>query len=319
MTQGRESAGAGTAENLTAGIYTDVATSFATSLLENSNDLVAAIDGDLRFVAVNGPFRREFELVFGKSVQAGQRIDEVLSHLSSDRDKVTALCMRALAGESFRVVEDFGDNRLLRKSYELAFTPIFDTHHQPIFAAVVVRDLSVVRISERRFGPLLEVAPDATLIVRPDGVIDLANSQAERMFGYERHQMLGLSIESLIPQRYRARHAAHRNHFALRPSTRPMGGEKVSLLGLRADGSEFPVEISLNPLHIDGGQLFVAGVRDMTLRQRTEDALRAQSVLLEQRVAERTAELERATTAFRATFEQASVGIAPTWTRRESG
>jgi hypothetical protein len=99
--------------------------SFATSVLENSNDLIATVDSELRFVALNAPFRREFELIFGIPVQSGQRLDDVLAHFTNDRDKAAALCRHALAGESFRVIEDFGDDRLLRESYELAFTPIF--------------------------------------------------------------------------------------------------------------------------------------------------------------------------------------------------
>ncbi|MGE5651968.1 MAG: PAS domain-containing protein, partial [Bacillota bacterium] len=107
------------------------ANTLATSVLQNSNDLVAAVDSELRFVALNAPFRREFELIFGIPVQSGQRLGDILAHLTNDREKAAALCRRALAGESFRVVEDFGDDKLLRKSYELAFTPIFDTYHQP--------------------------------------------------------------------------------------------------------------------------------------------------------------------------------------------
>lgn len=286
------------------------AMSFATSLMENSNDLVAAVDTGMRFVAINSPFKREFELVFGKTVTVGQRVDDVLSHLVRERDKVLALCRRALSGESFRVTEDFGDVRLVRKSYELAFSPVFDTFHQPVFAVIVVRDITLARVTEQRFGPLLEVAPDATIIMRSDGTIDLANANAERMFGYERHALVGRPIEVLIPSRFHARHVAQRHQFALRPAQRPMGGGKTQLLGLRANGSEFPVEISLNPLLMDNDQLVVAAIRDMTLRQQSEDELRALSRELEQRVADRTAELERANKAFRATFEQASVGIA---------
>lgn len=294
----------------TPGIYTDAALSFATSLLESSNDLVAAVDTNLCFVAMNHPFRREFELVFGKTLNSGDRLDEVLSHLTNDRDTATALCQRALSGETFRVIEEFGDNRLLRKSYELAFTPILDTHHQPIFAAIVVRDLSMTRVIERRFGPLLEVAPDATLIMRSGGIIDLANLQAERMFRYDRHQMLGVSIEDLMPERYRAKHVVHRNGFSRRPLKKQMGTGNSQPLGLRADGTVFPVEISLNPLDIEGEQFVVAAIRDMTVRQRTEDELRTHSAELERCVAERTLELEQTSKAFRFTFEQASVGVA---------
>lgn len=284
--------------------------SLATSILDNSNDLVAAVDAGLCFVALNDHFRREFELIFGIPVNSGQRLDEVLAHLTSDRDKAAALCRRALAGESFRVVEDFGDARYLRKSYEIAFTPIFDTHHRPIFAAIVIRDLTMVRGIEQRFGALLEAAPDATLIMRADGAIDLANEHAEKMFGYGRHEMLGKPIESFIPERFRARHIARRHKFMIRPMARPMGSRDFVLLGLRADGSEFPVEISLNPIDVGGNSMVVAAIRDMTVRQRAEDELRALSIELEKRVAERTAELEKTNKEFRATFEQASVGIA---------
>lgn len=283
---------------------------FATSVLENSSDLVAVVDSQLCFIGLNAPFQREFELIFGIHAETAQRLDDVLAHLTSDRDKAAFLCRRALAGESFRVIEDFGDDRLLRKSYELAFTPIFDTHQQPIYAAVVVRDLTMMRVSEQRFGALLEAAPDATIIMRRNGTIDLANAHAERIFGYGRHQMLGLSVESLVPERLRERHIAQRRQFEMDPTTRPMGSGRTDLLGVRADGSEFPVEISLNPLDVGGENMVVAAIRDMTVRQRTEDQLRTLSAELERRVAQRTAELERAHRTFRKTFEQAAVGIA---------
>lgn len=288
----------------------DSTSSFAPSMLENSNDLVAAIDSELRFVALNEPFKREFELIFGIPVHFGQRLDDVLPHLTHDREKASALCRRALAGESFRVIEDFGDDKLLRKSYELAFTPIFDTYHQPIYAALVLRDLTMIRVTERRFGALLEAAPDATIIMRSDGTIDLANAHAERMFGYGRHKMLNLPVEKLIPERFHARHIAQRHQFAIRPANRPMGSGRTDLLGMRADGSEFPVEISLNPLDVGNETMVVAAIRDMTVRQRAEDQLRALSAELERRVAERTAELALAHQTFKTTFEQASVGIA---------
>ncbi|HWJ94057.1 MAG TPA: PAS domain-containing protein, partial [Telluria sp.] len=149
----------------------EAAWSFATSLLENTSDMVAVVDTTLRFAAANGQFQREFQLVFGKSVQPGQRLDELLADWTGDRNKATALCRRALAGESFRVTEEFGDANLLRKSYELAFNPVLDPSGQPVFAVIVVRDVSLLRSSEQRFGPLLEASPDALVIMRADGII----------------------------------------------------------------------------------------------------------------------------------------------------
>lgn len=292
------------------GAYADAAVTFATSLLDNANDLVAAVNTDLRLVGLNAAFRREFELVFGRTLELGQRLDNALAHVTGDRDKAIELCRRALAGETFRVTEELGDEQLLRKTYELAFSPVFDTHHQVFLAAIVMRDLTNQRLSERRFGALLEAAPDATLIIRSDGLIDLANAHAERMFGYGRHQLTGLPVEKLLPERFRKSHLAHRQQFARHPAARPMGQGRGDLWGLRADGTEFPIDISLNPLDIGGEQMVVGAVRDMTIRQRTEDRLREMSAELEQRVAERTAALEQANDEFRVTFERAPVGIA---------
>lgn len=288
----------------------EAAWSFATSLLENTSDMVAVVDSRLRFAAANGPFQREFQLVFGKSVQPDERLDDLLADWTGDRNRAAALCRRALAGESFRVTEEFGDAELLRKSYELAFNPVLDPSGQPVFAVIVVRDVSLLRSSEQRFGPLLEAAPDALVIMRADGTIDAANELAEKMFGYARHGLRGLLVEELVPHRLRERHRVQRAGFVRQPATRPMGAGNSRLLGMRSDGSEFPVDISLSPLQLGDGQMVVAAVRDMSARQAAEDALRELSARLEERVAERTAELEASNRAFRATFEQAAVGIA---------
>jgi diguanylate cyclase (GGDEF)-like protein/PAS domain S-box-containing protein len=293
-----------------AGAYADAAVDFATSLLENASDLVAALDTDLRFVALNAAFRREFELVFGRPVALGQRVDEALAHVTGDRDKALALCRRALAGDSFRVTEEFGDAQFLRKTYELAFSPIFDTHRQALMAAVVMRDLTTQRESERRFGALLEAAPDAMIIVRSDGVIDLANAHAERLFHYGRHELNGFPVERLLPERFRPNHLAHRQQFMAQSSARPMGSGRTDLLGLRADGTEFPVEISLSPLDVGDEKMVVGAIRDMTVRQHGEDRLRQLSAELEQRVADRAAAIEQADYEYRVTFEQATVGMA---------
>lgn len=283
---------------------------FTSTLLNNSDDLITVIDADLRFVGFNAHILREFELVFGTKITAGQRLDDVLAHLTHDREKAASLCRRALAGESFRVSEEFGDEQLLRKRYELAFSPILDINQRPLFAAMVMRDLTTICEIDQRFSALLEAAPDATIILRCDGTIELANAHAVRMFGYSRHQMVGMPVEKLIPERCRAHHVTQRQRFRQRPASRPMGSGRSDLLGLRSDGTEFPVEVSINPLNLGRDTMVVAAIRDMTLRQNAEEKLRALSSALEQRVAERTAEIEQANTVFRATFEQASVGMA---------
>ena len=113
---------------------------------------------------------------------------------------------------------------------------------------------------------LLDAAPDAMLVVSRGGEIVLANLQAEKLFGYSTEELIGRSLESLIPPRLRAEHPQHRKNFFGAPRVRPMG-VGLELLALRADGTEVPVEISLSPLSTESGTFIVAAIRDEEVRQ----------------------------------------------------
>ena len=123
--------------------------------------------------------------------------------------------------------------------------------------------------SEQPYRDIIELAPDALLAVDSQGRIALVNQQTEQMFGYSRDELLGQPIEALIPERSRVAHQRLRAGYMEEPHTRPMGVD-LPLFGRRRDGSEFPVEIGLSPLH--GGKEFavVAIVRDITERRRIE-------------------------------------------------
>lgn len=116
---------------------------------------------------------------------------------------------------------------------------------------------------------LIESAPDALVIVDIDGNIAIVNSQMERLFGYQREEVIGRPVEILIPERYRELHSGHRHRYAQAPRFRPMGAGR-ELNGLRKDGSEFPVEISLSPLATEDGTFVISAIRNITQRKQAE-------------------------------------------------
>ena len=124
-----------------------------------------------------------------------------------------------------------------------------------------------------RFGGFLELAPDAIVIVNRGGQIVFVNARAELMFGYRRTEVLGETVEILLPERFRDNHLGHRVAYNDHPRTRPMGAG-LDLIGRRKDGTEFPVEVSLSPMEQEGDLFVMSVIRDVTERKRMEATLR---------------------------------------------
>ncbi len=142
-----------------------------------------------------------------------------------------------------------------------------------------IRDVSDRQRADIRFRGLLEAAPDAMICVDSSGDIALMNAQAERLFGYSRDELVGKSVDLLVPDGVRDRHPEFRNHYFEDPRPRPMGADR-QLVARRKDGSEFPAEISLSAVETTQGLLVSAAVRDVTDRleaQAERDRLKAQA------------------------------------------
>jgi PAS domain S-box-containing protein len=162
----------------------------------------------------------------------------------------------------------------------VSVSPLRDARGVIVGAATVARDITERKREDERVRALLESAPDAVVVVGAEGRMVLVNRQTEELFGYAREALLGRPADMLIPERLREVDAYHMGYF-LSPETRQTGAA-LELRGQRADGSEFPVEITFSPLRTDEGLLVYASIRDITERKLIEEELRRSNHDLEQ-------------------------------------
>jgi two-component system sensor kinase FixL len=140
--------------------------------------------------------------------------------------------------------------------------------------------MAVAQPTSLRYFLIVESSPTASIMVGSDGVIQFVNAETEHMFGYRSEELIGQSIDILVPTRFREGHAALRACFFARPSKRAMGAGR-DLTAMRRDGTEFPVEIGLTPIEAKTGAVVLATIIDISDRKKSEDALAQRAVELE--------------------------------------
>jgi PAS domain S-box-containing protein/excisionase family DNA binding protein len=242
----------------------------------------AAVDQGVAFFALDAAgtiTACQGTLGFAAQVAAGQSIFEIYQDDPKSQDQVR----RTLAGEavtfSRQVRGAVVELRLLPQQDSAGTVTGLIGMATDVTALTAtaellhVREVALLR-AEARARALLESAPDAIIVVDQDGHIVLANSQAERLFGYPRQVLFGRPIEDLLPEWLRDAHVQHRAQYQVAPQTRPMGSG-IEPYARRHDGSEFPVEVSLSPLSTSGQQLVTAVIRDISARKAMEEELLA--------------------------------------------
>lgn len=236
---------------------------------------------------VNGAFwgdERMYEL-FGMSLdQRKTSYREWLDCVDpADRDGAMQAFDQAIAAgtdyaHEFRIALPVGGSRTLRANGKVSL----DDQGRPARMAGISydvtdlrqRELEVSRRALERFQRVVEAAPSAMVMVNQSGKIEMVNAQAERVFGYDRAALLGQRVEILVPARFRRGHPGLRSTFFAAPQSRPMGAGR-DLYGLRKDGSEFPVEIGLNPIETEDGTMVLSAIVDISDRKHKEDRIQA--------------------------------------------
>jgi PAS domain S-box-containing protein len=249
------------------------------ALLEAAPDAVVISDGDGRIVLVNA--RTEALFGYPRDALVGQPVEILVPqqlrdrHVSHRSTFIAAPRVRSM-GEGLELYGRRADGSEFPVAISLS--PV-ETGEGTLIVTTI-RDVTFAKQAEQtirdrgaRFRALLEAAPDAMVIADAEGRIDLVNAQTEALFGYPRDQLIGQPVEILIPERFHARHIGHRRDYLAEPRMRSMG-EGLELHGRRADGSEFPVAISLSPVETGEGMLTITAIRDVTFAKRAEQAIR---------------------------------------------
>jgi PAS domain S-box-containing protein len=238
---------------------------FAAAFESVSYPIIAErLDGTI--TAWNPAAERLFQYTAAEAV--GADVDMIVP---ADRlDEHRAMRAKALNAEP---IEDFETIRLARNGrridVSLSVCAIKSRAGEVVGIVKIVRDVTAKKLAEEKFRLVVEACPSGLVMIDGAGKILIANGEVERQFGFSRVELIGQSIDMLVPEAVRVQHAQHRANFASKPERRRMGARR-ELFGRRKDGSEFPVDVGLNPIQTPEGLLIFGVIVDISERKRAE-------------------------------------------------
>lgn len=256
------------------------------AILDNSPSLIYMLDTESRYIFVN----RQWETV------TGTPRDEVVGTTPYDfwpKETAEAFIQshqEIIEQRTFQRREEMVAHGNRMHTYLSLKFPLLDSRGMPYAICGISTDITDRKRADEQFRMVVEAAPNAMLMVDPQGEIVLTNRQAETLFGYTHQELMGMRIEALIPDRFRKMHQALRSGYFASPTAWPMGAVR-DLTALHKDGTELPVEIGLASLETDEGVFVLSAISDNRLRKQFEDRLRQANIELERRVEQRTKKL----------------------------
>jgi PAS domain S-box-containing protein len=205
---------------------------------------------------------------FTSAEAIGNNIDIIIP--PDRRDEHSAMIEKSFAGQPVEYVETVraaeGGRRI---DVSLSLRPVKSSMGEVVEVSKITRDLTEQKFAEEKFRLAVESCPSGMVMIDRTGKVVLVNTEVERLFGYRRDELIGRSVDILVPLRLHGHHVRHRESFIRHPETRRMGAGR-DLFGLRKDGTEFPVEVGLNPIQTSEGLLVLSEIIDISERKRLE-------------------------------------------------
>ncbi len=246
-------------------------------IVESSPNAIVLVNKEGKIAYINSQTEKLFGYI--RSELIGQPVELLIPERFSNHHKAFRDLFFQIP--SVRVMGAGRELFALRKNksefpIEIGLNPVITVDGTLVLASII--DITERKKAEERFRLVVESAPNAMILVNSEGTITLVNDQTEKLFGYERKELIGNKLELLIPNRFRGHHPNHRNTFFLKPQTRSMGAGR-DLFALKKDGNEVQVEIGLNPIETTEGQMVLASIIDITERKIQEQIVKRHAEL----------------------------------------